>query len=171
MQTLYNSGASKHCVATTFQTKKASKQVNRQDTLFTISCSVSAEEFDLFLLYIPQCHKHSAVSLSFKGPSVTGSGGKDQIFISKTQNGKFKWNTVKIGTITACVTYLTGTLAMKKKNLLGLLILFFLEKRKEFFFLQNLQNYVFVRLTLIWIIPSILKPLAVFCAQTQNSNF
>lgn len=89
MQTLFNSGASKHCAATTFETKKASKQVNRQDTLFTISCSLSAEEFDLFLLYIPQCHKHSAVSLCFKGPSVTGSEGKDQIFISKTQNGKF----------------------------------------------------------------------------------
>lgn len=82
--------ASKHFAATTFETKKASKQVNRQDTLFTILCSVSVEEFDLFLLYIPQCHKHNAVSLSFKGPSVTGSGGKDQIFISKTQNGKFK---------------------------------------------------------------------------------
>lgn len=76
MQTPYNTGASKHFAATTFETKKASKQVNHQDTLFTILCSVSAEEFDLFLLYIPQCHKHNAVSLSFKGPSVTGSGGK-----------------------------------------------------------------------------------------------
>lgn len=81
-----------HCcpqtfVVRTFETKRASKQVNRQDTVFTISCSPSAEEFDLFLLYILQCHKHNAVSRSFKGPSVTGLGGKDQIFISKTQNG------------------------------------------------------------------------------------
>ena len=81
-----------HCcpVVRTFETKRPSKQVNRQDTVFTISCSPSAEEFDLFLLYIPQCHKHNAVSRSFKGPPVTGSGGKDQIFISKTHNGNFK---------------------------------------------------------------------------------
>lgn len=74
-------------VVRTFETKRVSKQVNHQDTVFTFSCSLCAEEFDLFLLYIPQCHKHNAVSPSFKGPSVTGSGGKDQIFISKTQSG------------------------------------------------------------------------------------
>lgn len=52
MQTQYNAVAptppSKHSAATTFETKKASKQVNRQDTLFTILSSVSAEQFDLF---------------------------------------------------------------------------------------------------------------------------
>lgn len=65
-------------VVRTFGTKRVSKQVKKcQDTVFTISCSPStAPGFDLSLLYIPQCHKHNAPSRSFKGPSVTGSGGK-----------------------------------------------------------------------------------------------
>lgn len=87
---------SKHCAGLwppnicgpTRGNKRDSKQVNQPAGLFTFRCSsCSAEKFDLFLLYIPQCHKHNAVSRSFKGPSVTGSGGEDQIFISQTQNG------------------------------------------------------------------------------------
>lgn len=65
-------------VVRTFETKRVSKQVKKcQDTMFTISCSPSATSgFDLSLLYILQCHKHNALSRSFKGPSVTGSGGE-----------------------------------------------------------------------------------------------
>ena len=75
-QTLYNTVAPKHLRSGRLKQREPSKQVNRQDTVFTISCSLSAEEFDLFSPVYPAVSQTQCGVSQLQRPIGDRFGGK-----------------------------------------------------------------------------------------------